>query len=306
MSLLHSAFQSAFSLKFHPMKTPKKIIPPRLIQCATPWSMIHYPSAKREWSLERKMKAIKAAGFDGVAAFINPETQAIAQKLGLVMMGGFDGSNVVTARKQIIAQRDLGGYYMNVQLLDHDTPPAVAAKLAVKLIRMSEELGVGVHIETHRDTATETPEKFDEIARRFQRATGKLMPVTWDHSHFAVSKHILPQFYSARLLAWPKLIQKSHLFHLRPFNSQHCQVPVTNGRGQLTPEFKDYLAFVEDLFTLWLQGPEPRGELWTCPELGMSHGYHVSTNPLPWPDAIRARKEYAGAWQRALRRAKKR
>jgi hypothetical protein len=306
MNLLHSAFQSAFSLKFHPMKTPKKNTPPRLIQCATPWSMVHYPSAKREWSLERKMKAIKAAGFDGVATYINPEAQAIAKKLGLVMMGGFDGSNVVKARKQIIAQRDLGGHYMNVQLLDHDTPPAVAAKLAVKLIRMSDELGVAVHIETHRDTATETPEKFDEIARLFQRATGRLMPVTWDHSHFAVSKHILPQFYSARLLAWPKLIQQSHLFHLRPFNSQHCQIPVTNGRGKLTPEFKDYLAFVEDLFTLWLQGPEPRGELWTCPELGMSHGYHVSTNPLPWPDAIRARKEYAGAWQRALRRAKKR
>ena len=287
------------------MKTPKNPAAPRLIQCATPWSMIGYPSKKSEWSLERKMKEIKKAGFDGIAAVVNPEIQAIANRVGLVMMGGFDGSNVVSARKQIIAQRDLGVHYMNVQLLDHDTPPAVAARLAVKLIRMSDELGVGVHVETHRDTSTETPEKFEEIARRFQRATGKLMPVTWDHSHFAVSKHVLPQFYSARLLAWPKLIQRSNLFHLRPFNSQHCQIPVTNGRGQLSPEFVDYLAFVEDLFTLWLQGPKPRGDLWTCPELGMSHGYHVSTNPPPWPDAIQARKEYAGAWKRALRRTKK-
>lgn len=285
------------------MKTPQKKTQPRLIQCATTWSMIHYPSAKKEWSLERKMKEIKAAGFDGVATFATPEVAAIANRLGLVMMGGFDGSSVEKARKQIIAQRDLGVHYMNVQLLDHDTPPAVAAKLAVKLIKLSDELGVAVHVETHRDTSTETPEKFDEIAKLFQKATGQLMPVTWDHSHFAVSKHILPQFYSARLLAWPKLIQRSNLFHLRPFNSQHCQIPVTNGHGKLTPEFKDYLAFVEDLFTLWLEGPEPRGDLWTCPELGMSHGYHVSTNPLPWPDAIRARKEYAGAWKRAGARA---
>ncbi len=285
------------------MNTSTKKSEPRLIQCATPWSMMYYPSKRREWSLERKMREIKAAGFDGIAAVVNPEIQAIAKKVGLVMMGGFDGSKVAAARRQIIVQRDLGVHYMNVQLLDHDTPPAVAAKLAVKLIAMSDELGVGVHIETHRDTATETPEKFEEIARLFQRATGRLMPVTWDHSHFAVSKHILPQHYSARLLAWPKLIQRSSLCHLRPFNSQHCQIPVTNGRGQLTPEFVDYLAFVEDLFTLWLQGPKPRGELWTCPELGMSHGYHVSTNPLPWPDAIRAREEYAGAWRRARRRA---
>jgi hypothetical protein len=287
------------------MKTPKAKSQPRLIQCATPWSMIHYPSAKKEWSLERKMKEIKAAGFDGIATLVNPEIAALAKKLGLVVMGGFDGSNLENSRKQMIAQRDLGVHYMNVQLLDHDTPPAVAAKLAVKLIKMSDELGVGAHVETHRDTATETPEKFDEIAKLFQKATGRLMPVTWDHSHFAVSKHILPKDYSPRLLAWPKLIQRSNLFHLRPFNSQHCQIPVTNGRGQLTPEFDDYLAFVEDLFTLWLQGPSPRGDLWTCPELGMSHGYHVSTNPPPWPDAIRARQEYEGAWNRALKRAKR-
>lgn len=302
---LYSAFQSAFFLKFHSMKSAAKNSSPRLVQCATPWSIMQYPSARREWSLARKMKAIKEAGFDGIAAVITPELAKIAGREGLVLMGGFDGSNVAKARQQIILQKSLGVHYMNVQLLDHDTPPAVAAKLAITLIKMSDELGAGVHIETHRDTSTETPEKFDEIAHRFQRATGRLMPVTWDHSHFAVSKHILPQSYSARLLVWPKLIQRSSVFHLRPFNSQHCQVPVTNGRGQLTPEFKDYLAFVEDLFTLWLQGPKPRGELWVVPEMGMSHGYHVSTNPPPWPDTIRAREEYVGAWRRARRRAGK-
>ncbi len=303
MNAVSEAFQPAFSPNIHFMK---KTTPPRLVQCATPWSLIAYPTAKREWSLARKLQEIKAAGFDGVAAVITPEIQALAKKQGLVMMGGFDGRNVAAARRQMILQRDLGVHYMNVQLLDHDTPPAVAAKLAVTLIRMSDELGVGVHLETHRDTATETPEKYDEIQRRFQRATGRLMPTTWDHSHFAVSKHLLPAVYSKRLLVWPKLIQRSHVFHLRPFNSQHCQVPVTNGRGQLTPEFKDYLAFVEDLFTLWLQGPKPRGELYVCPELGMSHGYHVSTDPHAWPDAIVAKREYAGAWRRALRRARKR
>jgi hypothetical protein len=187
-------------------------------------------------------------------------------------------------------------------LLNHDTPPATAARVAVQLLRASRALGVSVHLETHRDTATETPEKFDEIARLYRRATGKLLPVTWDHSHFAVSKHMLPPDYSRRLLVWPKLIQHSQMFHLRPFNSQHCQVPVTDGRGTLTPEFRDYLAFAEDLFACWLAGPRPGDELWVCPELGMSHGYHVSTDPHAWPDAIRARTELLEAWRRALRR----
>jgi hypothetical protein len=100
--------------------------------------MIGYPSPKREWSLERKMVAMKAAGFDGIAAIVNPEIKVLADRIGLVMMGGFDGSNVAQARRQIIAQRDLGVRYLNVQLLDHDTPPAVAAKLAVRLIELSD------------------------------------------------------------------------------------------------------------------------------------------------------------------------
>lgn len=280
---------------------PKTSVP-RLIQCATPWSLEGYPNSRKEWPLERKFRAMKKAGFDGVAAFMTPEKKALADQLGLRVMGGFDGSGYTQARRQMLAQRDLGVHFMNVQLLDHDTAPERAVALALRLLALSRRLGLGVHVETHRDTSTETPEKYTEIARLYQKATGSLLPTTWDHSHFAVSKHILPKDYSRRLLAWPELIQHSQIFHLRPFNSQHCQVPVTNGKGRLTPEFRDYLAFVEDLFALWLQGPQPGKELWVCPELGTSVGYNVSTNPPVWADAIRARQEYAKAWRRALRR----
>ena len=270
--------------------------------CATTWSMIGWPTPRREWSAAQKLRAIRAAGFDGVCAFITPELKALADDLGLRLMSGFDAKSVADALPRLIAQRDLGVRFINLQLLNHDTPPATAARVAVQLIRRSRALGVSVHLETHRDTATETPEKFAEIARLYRRATGELLPVTWDHSHFAVSKHMMPADYSARLLVWPKLIQHSQMFHLRPFNSQHCQVPVTNGRGALTPEFRDYLAFAEDLFACWLAGPRPGNELWVCPELGMSHGYHVSTDPHAWPDAVRARTELLRAWRRALRR----
>ena len=277
--------------------------PPRLILCAHTWSMVGYPSPAREWSVERKLDAIQAAGFDGVAAYITPEIKAGADKRGLRLMSGFDCGDLRVAEKRLKDQRAMGVHFINIQLLDHDTPPAPAAAMAVKLIKLSRRLGLGVHVEAHRDTSTETPEKFTEIARRYRRATGEVLPVTWDHSHFAVSKHVMPKDYSARLLEWPREIQASRMFHLRPFNSQHCQVPVTNGRGRLTPEFVDYIAFVEDLFTLWLKGPRPGNELWACPEMGMTHGYHVSTNPPVWPDVVRSRREILSAWGKALRRA---
>ena len=285
------------------MKT--SFTPPRLIMCAATWSMIGWPSPKKEWTVAQKLKAIKAAGFDGVCGYITPEIKAVAEPLGLELMSGFDAKSVAHAMPRLKEQQSLGVRFINIQLLNHDTPPAVAARTAVGLIEASEKLGLKVHIETHRDTSTETPEKFDEIAKQFRRATGKLMPVTWDHSHFAVSKHMLPPDYSRRLLAWPKLIQHSQMFHLRPFNSQHLQIPVTNGKGRLTPEFNDYIKFVEDLFSLWLQGPQPGGELWVCPELGMSHGYPVSINPHAWPDAVRARSEMVKAWERASGKTEK-
>lgn len=276
---------------------------PQLVVCATTWSMIGYPSPQREWSIDQKLRAIKDAGFDGVCAYITMELSLAAQRIGLRLMSGFDAKGVADALPRLREQRNAGVRFINIQLLNHDTPPAKAARAAVQLLRASRKLGLAVHIETHRDTATETPEKFDELARLYQRATGELMPVTWDHSHFAVSKHMLPPDYSRRLLAWPKLIQASQMFHLRPFNSQHCQVPVTNGRGALTVEFRDYLAFVEDLFVCWLKGPRPGNALWVCPEMGMSHGYHVSTDPHAWPEVIRERQELLGAWKHALKRA---
>ena len=61
------------------MKT--KPVPPRLVMCATLWSMIGFPSAKREWPVAKKVRAIQAAGFDGVCAFITPEIKALADKL---------------------------------------------------------------------------------------------------------------------------------------------------------------------------------------------------------------------------------
>lgn len=119
------------------------------------------------------------------------------------------------------------------------------------------------------------------MARIFQRAKCRIMPVNWDHSHFAVSKHVMPRDYCQRLLAWPQRTQSSWIFHLRPFNSQPCQVPVADGRNRLTAGFRDYLKFVEVLFCLWLRCSRPRGQLWVCPEMELSHGYHVSTFPRP-------------------------
>src|SRR5690606_15459246 len=101
-------------------------------------------------------------------------------------------------------------------------------------------------------------------------------------SHFAVVKHVAPPF-AGRLLDKPRSIQLARQLHLRPFNGHHCQVPLTDGRGNLCREGKDYLAFVEELFSCWLKGPNGGEVLYVCPEFGpVVHGYGLSAFPDVW------------------------
>ena len=124
--------------------------------------------------------------------------------------------------------------------------------------------------------------------------------MTWDFSHISVVKHLAPPF-SKRLLVNPKLLQASAIFHFRPFNGHHCQVPVTDGRGKLTPEFKDWLPFMEDTLALWLKGNQAGRELFVVPEMGpVRGGYNLTQLPNSWEDAQVLRPIIAKAWKKAL------
>src|SRR6202012_1496148 len=99
----------------------------------------------------------------------------------------------------------------------------------------------------------ETPEKFYALADAYERATGELLPTSWDFSHFAVVKHLVPENFVERLLVRKDLVQRAQQFHFRPFNGHHVQVPITDGKGNLTQEVRDWLPFAEALLNIWLQ-----------------------------------------------------
>jgi hypothetical protein len=77
--------------------------------------------------------------------------------------------------------------------------------------------------------------------------------------------------------------------HLRPFNGHHCQVPVTDGKGKLSPKVKAWLPFAEELFRVWRvwrAGRKDGCELFVCPEMGpISGAYNIHGLPNSWEDA---------------------
>jgi hypothetical protein len=278
---------------------------PQLVHIANLWSLSRHPSLSREWTLERKIKAIAAAGFDGLTTAVTPEHRRLADKYGLHHILGFISSDEPKEFARLIREQKSGGaVHINVQLDNHDTPPAVATRHWIQLLRAAEKIGgVVLSLEVHRDTCTETPEKTYEIAERFHRATGELIKMNFDFSHLAAVKHLHPGNYCEFLLDHPALVQNSEQVHFRPFNGHHAQVPVTH-RGELTPEVKSYLMFVEALMKLWKQGRGNKHKtMYACPEMGPyaegGGGYNITGLPPAWPDAVVLRHELARAWARA-------
>ncbi len=265
------------------------------------WTLIHQPTAAKEWSLEERFKHIKRGGFDAIAAPPDPSTLECCQRYGLDYLSGVD-ANGKTYQAKLDKVKTINPVRVNVQLCDHDTLPKESIKVWLKLEAYAQKLGLNVDLEVHRDTCTETPEKVYEIAALYKKATGKKIRFCWDYSHIAVVKHISPP-YAPRLLERPDLIQLSRQVHFRPFNGHHCQIPATDGKGNETPEFKDYLQFVDDFLACWLKGARGGEVLYACPEFGpVSGGYGLTSFPDVWKDAIYLRARIEEIWQANLKK----
>jgi hypothetical protein len=269
---------------------------PILRHIANLWTLMDRP-----WSLDEKLRAFKEAGFDGVCWAGSPELRAGCEKHDLLFVGGMASGNAADFPRLLREQKDCGAVHVNVQLATDDVLTPEALELALALNREGKRIGVIPGIETHRGTCTETPEKHYALCDAYQNATGELLPLSLDFSHFAVVKHLVPENFAKRLLGRPDLIQHAQQFHFRPFNGHHVQIPITtDGKGTLTPEFKDWLPFAEALLQCWLEGNRnKRREIFICPELGpVTGGYCLSTFPDSWEDKKILRQEIASLWQK--------
>ena len=190
---------------------------PVLRHIANLWTLMGHPSKTQEWPLEQKLRAIKEAGFGGVCWAGGAELRASCEKHGLIFVGGMASGNVADFPRLLQEQKHCGAVQVNVQLAGDEVLTPEAVELALALNRQGKRLGLEPAVETHRGTCTETPEKTYALADAYQRQTGELLPLSWDFSHFAVVKHLVPENFARRLLVRPDLIQRAHQFHFRPF-----------------------------------------------------------------------------------------
>ncbi len=260
------------------------------------------PSREHEWSLDEKLDAIQAAGFDSVCWAPSAELTGGLKQRGLTFVGGMVSGDTAAFPALLNDLRGAGALHVNVQLGGDEVPTPEALRLTLTLMEEAKARGLRPAIESHRGTCTETPEKMYALADAYRQATGELLPISWDFSHFAVVKHLVPANFVDRLLVRPELVQHAQQFHFRPFNGHHAQVPITDARGELTQEVREWLPFAEAVLRCWLEGNRVSGrEIFICPELGpVDGGYALSTFPNSWEDAKVLRLEIEKLWQRVL------
>jgi hypothetical protein len=272
---------------------------PLLRQIASLWSLRDYPRADAPWEIETQLDAIRAAGFEGVTGRLGQRDGQLAIERDLIVIG-FVSSGIDAEFGHLLqTQKEAGARHVNIQLADHDTPTQEALRLTHRLLDDANRIGeLEISIEVHRDTCTETPEKTYALADAYFAETGQLLPITWDFSHLAIVKHLQPKDFSSRLLGRPELILRSCQFHFRPFNGHHCQVPVTSADGSLTRELREWLPFVTDTFSLWLEGNHAtEREIFVVPEMGpTSSGYNLDAHPNSWEETVKLRPILENLW----------
>ncbi len=282
------------SRRFLPLADPMN-----LVQFAGLWTLAHYPNRPKEWSLDRKLRTIKEEGFKGLCASLDGPITNIAQQQGLFTIGMIFPDEPGDYARLLKAQQNLGARWINVQLGSHDLSPASALKRWLLLEKQAGSLGLELSLETHRDSATETPEKIFELSDRYEKATGGLLKLTWDFSHLGIVKHLHTGQHRDRLLARRDLVQNATQFHFRPFNSHHAQLPVKH-KGRLTPEVVDYLDFVQEVMRIWKESPQNKERaMFACPLLGPKGGYALSNFPDVWSDALVLSRELTARWKKA-------
>src|SRR4051812_38058437 len=113
---------------------------PVLRHIANLWTFFDHPAPGHEWSLEEKLNAIKAAGFDGVCWAGSPKLREGCQQHGLIFVGGMASGNAADFPRLLGEQKEAGAHHVNVQLAGDEVLTPKALELALALNREGEKL----------------------------------------------------------------------------------------------------------------------------------------------------------------------
>lgn len=277
--------------------------PPRLRVEHSLWALSKLPmNAKKEWSLDEKLRRAKAAGFESInCGLVDENEKEITDALrrhGLNLVLAVRPFKLADVRVAVNRAKRVGANFIWMQPADAFTPLATAVKLVRDGRKMANDEGLCMFIETHRNNFTETLPATLKLIERVPD-----IRFTADLSHFIV----VGEFYGwaeeraiDRLM--PVLERTSHM-HGRISNGEAVQVDVGDGSGQ-TPQF--FVELWSAAMRHWLKGARKGDVFPFASELGppryaitLPNGKEFSDR---WEQSLVMKKLAEQAWAKAQKR----
>jgi hypothetical protein len=215
----------------------------RLLVYQSLWAMEQRRPDGFEWSLERKLEMIRAAGFDGagVRFFDRDHARQVTGKLrewGLSWQAQCYPRTVDDLKPILEHVAEFGADHLNLQA---DVRPHTVAE-CVPLIegwqRLADDAGVALHFETHRDRMTTDLYFTLRLLDRFPH-----LRLTGDLSHYVVGREFAWPISEENHRLMHRVIDQCWGFHGRVASREQIQVQISFAHQ------REWL----DLFMSWWQ-----------------------------------------------------
>jgi len=268
---------------------------PRLSPTHALWALIELPRGGPEWSIDEKFRRVKEAGFERIEFWPDPETECEVldafAKHGLRIGYGARGGDIGTVRTKVRHAKQMGADYVNCHMESPYMTDDEIEALARDIIRLSDDEGIPLFIETHRGTATENLFRVWELVRRVPE-----IRFTADLSHFALASETTAM--TEEKLA--PVLERVSSFHARVSSGQQIQVDV--GDGSAGPA-RDYVGFWTTAMRHWKKDAKPGDILPFVSELGPPTYGIVDANGNEtsdrWEQSLVLRRLGEEAWSNA-------
>lgn len=217
----------------------------RLLVLQSLWSMVGLGSAGTEFPLERKLKMILDAGFDGAGVqFIDrayvADATAFLRENGKIWQAQAYPGTIGSLEPVLEMVRDFGADHINVQADVRPLELADAVPLVEGWLRLADEAGVRLHFETHRNRLTGDLPLTLQLLDRFP--TFKL---TGDLSHYVVGREMNLPITAENEQLMRRILDRSEGFHGRIASAEQIQIQL---------DFPAHKAWTDQFLAWWEYG----------------------------------------------------
>jgi hypothetical protein len=237
-----------------------KDAPPRLQIVQNLWGLRAHPSAADEWPEEKKLREIKAAGFDAFDVWVGGAKEedlvrwkGLAERHGLGIGVEFGPERVEDIGAGIAAAKRLGSVYLDAHVASYFTPEPEAEALLRGLVERSRRADMPLVIQTHRGRVTQDLLRTVAYAKAIPELRFDL-----DFSHYLVAGEHTGALPAAAEAALALLMERAAMLDGRVSNGEQVQVDLLN------PAYREHLDRVAALWKRvlvgWLRGAQ-RGDV---------------------------------------------